>query len=241
MGLTSSALNARDDRGARRYDPNSGAVELYRVLRTCPVMMSSSPPVASKDARFEREALVHLPAVSRYALSLTRNQSEADDVVQDTFLSAYRNWHQYLEGSECRAWLFAICRNEFLRTRRRDARALAQSEADREALGAGALYASVRDSNLSHMFESSEIIEAIESAISELPFAYREVALLVDVHDHTYDSVSRILGVPVGTVRSRLFRARRILQEKLIMHARDAGFGATRPSAESDAAHHRSS
>jgi RNA polymerase sigma-70 factor (ECF subfamily) len=187
---------------------------------------------ASKDARFEREALVYLPEVSRYALSLTRNQSEADDLVQDTFLNAYRAWHQYLDGSECRAWLFTICRHQFLRTRRRDQRALVPDDAVGEALAAAALHASAREANLQEMFERSEVIDAIESAIGELPLAYREVAILVDVHDQSYDTASRVLGVPIGTVRSRLFRARRILQEKLVTYARDAGLGAARGPAD---------
>lgn len=208
-------------------------MELFGGGRSNLVVMSTPPLTAGKDARFEREALVCLPDVARYALSLTRNQSEADDLVQDTFLNAYRAWHQYLDGSECRAWLFTICRNQFLRTRRRDERALAVDDPELEALAAAALHTSVRESNLQHMFERTEVIEAIESAIAELPLPYREVALMVDVHDQTYDTVSQILGVPIGTVRSRLFRARRILQEKLITHARDAGLGAARGTAVS--------
>lgn len=195
--------------------------------------MTAPPPAADKDARFERDALVFLPDVARYALSLTRNPSKADDLVQDTFLNAYRAWHQYVAGSACRAWLFTICRNQFLRTRRRDERALAVDNPELEALAAAALHTSVRESNLQDMFERSEVIEAIEAAIGELPLGYREVALMVDVHDQTYETVSQILGVPIGTVRSRLFRARRILQEKLITHARDAGLGAARGTAAS--------
>lgn len=208
-------------------------MELFVQGRSCLVDMNTPPPDVAKDARFEREALVFLPDVSRYALSLTRNPSEADDLVQDTFLNAYRAWHQYLDGSECRAWLFTICRNQFLRSRRRDERALAVDDPELEALAAAALHTSVRESNLQDMFERSEVIEAIEAAIGELPLAYREVALMVDVHDQTYDTVSQILGVPIGTVRSRLFRARRILQEKLITHARDAGLGSARGTAAS--------
>lgn len=187
--------------------------------------MSQAPPSSASDARFERDALVYLPDVARYALSLTRDQSEADDLVQDTFLSAYRNWHQFLQGSECRAWLFTICRHQFLRTRKREERTVPATDPALEALAAAALHTSARETNLQDMFEHSEVLEAIESAISELPLPYREVALMVDVHDQSYDTCSRVLGVPIGTVRSRLFRARRLLQEKLITHARDVGLG----------------
>lgn len=179
--------------------------------------------ISAQDQRFEREALSCLPDVSRYALSLTREQSEADDLVQETFLRAYTNWHQFNAGSECRAWLFTICRNQFLRTRKRGSRSVRMDDAALESLASSRVFASAHESGLDRLFEQREIREAVEAAIAELPEAYREVALLVDVHDQSYDAVSQVLGVPIGTVRSRLFRARRILQEQLLAHARDAG------------------
>lgn len=185
------------------------------------------PETPTDDARFAAEALCWLPDVTRYAMSLTRDESDADDLVQDTFLAAYRQWHQFVPGSECRAWLFTICRNRFYRLREREERVVATEDADLEALAAAAIHQSARESGLSDVFERKEIREAVQAAIAALPEAYREVALLVDLHDHTYESASRIVGVPVGTVRSRLFRARRLLQETLLTHARDAGFGVT--------------
>lgn len=179
--------------------------------------------IPAKDLRFEREALSCLPDVSRYALSLTRDQSEADDLVQDTFLRAYMIWHQYNAGSECRAWLFTICRHQFLRDRKRSSRSVQVDDAALEALAASALHPSAKEGGLDRLLEQVEVREAVETAIANLPDAYREVALLVDVHDQSYDAVSQVLGVPIGTVRSRLFRARRLLQEQLLAHARDAG------------------
>ena len=185
------------------------------------------PETPTDDARFAAEALCWLPDVTRYAMSLTRDESDADALVQDTFLAAYRQWHQFVPGSECRAWLFTICRNRFYRLREREERVVATEDADLEALAAAAIHQSARESGLSDVFERKEIREAVQAAIAALPEAYREVALLVDLYDHTYESASRIVGVPVGTVRSRLFRARRLLQETLLTHARDAGFGVT--------------
>ena len=185
------------------------------------------PETPTDDARFAAEALCWLPDVTRYARSLARDEADADDLVQDTFLAAYRQWHQFVPGSECRAWLFTICRNRFYRLREREERVVATEDADLEAIAAAAIHQSARQSGLSDAFERVEIREAVQAAIAALPEAYREVALLVDLHDHTYESASRIVGVPVGTVRSRLFRARRLLQETLLTHARDAGFGVT--------------
>ncbi len=178
---------------------------------------------ARDDARFEREALRWLPDVSRYALSLTRDNGEADDLVQDTFLIAYENWNQYVPGSQCRAWLFTICRNHFYRTRNRAERQVAADAPELEALAAAAIHASAKADGLGDAFERAEVMQAIEQAIAELPQPFRDAAILVDLHDHTYDTASAVLGVPIGTVRSRLFRARRLLQEKLLAYARDAG------------------
>jgi RNA polymerase sigma-70 factor (ECF subfamily) len=180
------------------------------------------------DAEFESEALRWLPDVSRFAHSLTRDPADADDLVQDTFLTAYRQWHQYRLGSECRAWLFTICRHRFLRTRQREARFVDTDDPELESLAAARVHAEAKDNGLSDAFERSEIRDAVQAAIAELPMPYREVAILVDLNDFTYETASETMGVPIGTVRSRLFRARRLLQEKLLAHARDAGFNVTR-------------
>lgn len=173
---------------------------------------------------FEREALVFLPEVARFALSLTRDRDEADDLVQDTYLTAYRNWHQFTPGSECRAWLFTICRRRFYRLRERAEREEPLTDADLESVAAAAVRDAARASHLDTLFNRSDLGAAIRRAIDTLSPAFRDVVLLVDVEDHSYEAASGILGVPIGTVRSRLFRARRLLQEQLLNHARDAGF-----------------
>jgi RNA polymerase sigma-70 factor (ECF subfamily) len=190
--------------------------------------MTAEHPVSDRDAAFTREALELLPDVSRYAKSLTRDDSEADDLVQDTFMMAYQAWDQYTPGTECRAWLFTICRRRFLRLRRNAERHVPTEDADLESLAAADLHAHARADGLEHVFERSEMREAVEKAIASLPEAFRDVAVLVDLHDHSYESAAEILGVPLGTVRSRLFRARRILQEQLLAYAQDAGYGVQR-------------
>ena len=183
------------------------------------------------DAEFEAQALRHLPEVARFARSLTGDDSDAEDLVQDTFLTAYRQWHQFEAGTECRAWLFTICRHRFYRVRERTARQTPVEDPELESLAAAATFHSARDAGLSDAFERSEVRAAVLSAMEGLPEPYRDVALLVDLHDHTYDSAAAILEVPVGTVRSRLFRARRLLQEQLLAHAVDAGIVPPPPSA----------
>lgn len=185
--------------------------------------MQSEP---DKDAEFEAEALRHLPEVTRFARSLTRDESDAEDLVQDTFLTAYRQWGQYQRGTECRAWLFTICRHRFYRVRERAERQVATEDPELEALASAAVHMGAQEAGLQGAFERSEVIQAVEQAIAELPDAYREVAALIDLHDQTYDTVAQILGIPVGTVRSRLFRARRLLQERLLAYAVDLGLAA---------------
>ena len=178
---------------------------------------------STDDKRFEAEALRWLPDLARYALSLTRSEPEADDLVQDTFLMAYQQWHQFEEGTDCRAWLFTICRHRFFRSRQRDERQVATEDPELEALAAAAIHTGAKGAGLEDAFGRSSVLEAVEAAIAELPPPFRDVAILVDVEDQTYETAAQILGVPLGTVRSRLFRARRILQEKLLSHAQDAG------------------
>lgn len=185
--------------------------------------MTTADRASTKDERFREEALPHLDAVTGFALSLTRDESAANDLVQETFLSAYRSWDQYAPGTECRAWLFTICRHRWIRTRRRDEREIACEDGDLEALGAAAVHSGAMQSGLGDLFERYDIQRAVSGALDELPATFREVVVLVDIEDQSYEDTAKLLGIPKGTVRSRLFRARRLLQEHLIEHARDMG------------------
>src|SRR5436309_11578615 len=100
----------------------------------------------ARNRMCEVEALPWVEDVHRFALSLTRDESDADDIVQDTFLRAFRSWHTYLPGSDCRRWLFTICRNVFLRSRERARPTVGLEATDVDAFAAGSLYAAaVRD------------------------------------------------------------------------------------------------
>lgn len=189
-------------------------------------------PTDSSPPDFEAECLRWLPDLARYARSLARDDDVADDLVQDTYLIAFKAWHQFIPGSESRGWLFTICRNRFYRVHGREARQVAADTPELETLAASALFASASHQGLGDVFEQEEVVRAVGAAMAALPETYREVALLIDMHDHTYESAARILEIPVGTVRSRLFRARRLLQEQLLTHARDLGFGVARPSSD---------
>jgi len=174
-------------------------------------------------ADFEDTAIPFLSDVMRFALSLTHDVSNAEDLVQDTFLNARRSWHQFIAGSDCKAWLFAICRNRFYRVREQAERQIATEDGDLESLAALRELSQADEAALGARLERNELRNAIRVAMYGLPIAFRDVAMLVDWHDQSYDKAAEILGIPIGTVRSRLFRARRLLQEQLMSHARDAG------------------
>ena len=188
-----------------------------------------------RGRQFRTEALRWLPDVARFALSLTRDESDADDLVQETFLKAYEAWGTYTPGTECRGWLFTICRNAFYRRRHREERQVTCDDPELEALAAAVVHASAREGGYEDLFARFDLSDAIERAIAALPEPFRDVVLLVDVHDQSYEAAADTLRVPIGTVRSRLFRARRLLQEALIDHARDAGLMRPRRNADSAA------
>jgi RNA polymerase sigma-70 factor (ECF subfamily) len=178
------------------------------------------------EVDFRAEALRWLPNVSRYARLLTRNESDADDLTQETFLRAYVNWKTFRPGSDCRKWLFTICRNLFLRGQQRGARVVSVEDTDTDLQATAQLYWEAAESGLTKLFDRIDLGPAIERGLRAIPAEYRAVLILVDVEDCRYADAAATLGVPVGTVRSRLFRGRRLLQQALVDHARDIGLDA---------------
>ena len=165
------------------------------------------------DRLFESAALRWIDDVHRFSLSLTRNPADADDLVQDTYLRAYRSRHTFERGSDARAWLLTICRNAFIRTRQR---ARYRSETDDDI----ALIAEGMDANAARSVEERlltrlDLRPAICEALDQLMEPYRSVAILIHLEDRSYESAATILGVPIGTVRSRLSRARQQLRRML--------------------------
>jgi RNA polymerase sigma-70 factor (ECF subfamily) len=157
----------------------------------------------TRDAQFEAEALSRLDDVARFARSLTRDEADADDLVQETFLRAYRSWDSYMPGTDCRRWLFTICRNAFLRTRERERRMIPVEDPELETLGAVVLAVAADRSGHGDMFTSMDLAPAIRRALDELPEAFRQAVELVDVNDFSYEDAASLLGVPIGTILIR--------------------------------------
>lgn len=172
--------------------------------------------VAERRSRFEREALTHLDALYAFALKLARSRDDAEDLVGDTILRAFERWDQYRLGTNIRAWLFTILYHVFVsRKRRVDAR---EVHAPDDADGWSAFEA-VGEIDPEGRFYDSFLDDEITQAIDALPDEYRTAVVLSDLHELRYAEIAEILGVPEGTVKSRLFRGRRLLQKKLVDYA----------------------
>jgi RNA polymerase sigma-70 factor (ECF subfamily) len=176
---------------------------------------------AERREQFEREALVHLDAMYSFALKLTRERDDAEDLVSDTILRAFDRWEQYQLGTNVRAWLFTILYHTFVsRKRRIDAREV-QLPDDPDGWSA---FEAVGESDPEGRFYDSFIDEEVTGAIDDLPEDYRTAVVLSDIQGLRYAEIAEILGIPEGTVKSRLFRGRRILQKRLVDYAVEMGY-----------------
>lgn len=186
-----------------------------------------APAIAAEG--FAEEALPWLDAVYRFAMRLTRgDQDAAEDLAQDTFLRAHRFWHTYERGTNAKSWLFTICRNTFLHQKelvrsQREKPVSELSDARVEALGVASAFAST-SSDPEQEFFAKLIDDQVVGAIDGLPEEFHEVLVLSDLGDLKYAEIARVLDVPVGTVKSRLFRARKLLQDRLREFAVESGY-----------------
>lgn len=178
--------------------------------------------ITQARSAFDAEILPHLDLLYRAALRYTRDPSRAEDLVQDTMVKAYRSWQQFTPGTSARAWLLAILRNTFINAYRREQREPIPVEPD--LLEAQIARHPGEDRDPEGEFFDRIVDERILQALDRLPAEFREVMLLSDVESMPYAEISQALGIPVGTVKSRLFRARRLMQKDLYEHAVEMGY-----------------
>lgn len=183
----------------------------------------------SKLREFELEALKYIDSLFNVAMRMTRNKDDAEDLVQETYLKMHRFSHTFNEGSNLKAWLFKILRNTFINVFRKKIREpqeihysnnedfylfnrIAANRTDDSLPGKGTI-------GIEEYLE-----EEIKHALDNLPIAFREVVLYSDVEGFSYEEISDIVGCPIGTVKSRLYRARKTLQKLLWNYAKDKGY-----------------
>ena len=195
-----------------------------RVCRLQPAMTRS--PLAARDRRteFEATAVPFMRPLYHTALRLIHKPEDASDIVQETFLRAYRTFDNFVPGTNAKAWLFTILYSVFAnryRKERREPESVPLHEiedrfVDKMREGAGP------DSAARLLDEAPD--EFVESALRDLPESFRSAVLLVDVEELSYDEAAAALGCPIGTLRSRLFRGRKLLFVRLHEHARKTGY-----------------
>jgi RNA polymerase sigma-70 factor (ECF subfamily) len=177
-----------------------------------------------KHEEFERVALVHVHSLYNMALRFTRNPAEAEDLLQDTLVRAFRFFHRYQPGTNAKAWLFKILRNGFINRYRRAQKRPEEVDFSKfEESFESALELRQRPKGPEEELLERSLDEPIEAALRALPEEYRSVLLLAVVEDLSYREIAAALDCPIGTVMSRLHRARKHMKARLMDYARERG------------------
>ena len=178
-----------------------------------------------KEDVFTNETLPHRNALYNYALKISGNSDDAQDLVQETYFKAYRHFDKFQSGTNSKAWMFMILKNSFINDYRKSKRE--PYKLDYEQIQN--FYENVKSdraqqNNLDKEFYNDLLDDELTEAIDQLPTKMREVFLLCDLDGNSYEETAELVGCPVGTVRSRLHRARHMLQETLTDYAKEKGF-----------------
>jgi len=188
-------------------------------------MADKSGSGADRRKRFEDEALPHLDALYMMAIRLVRNPDDANDLLQETVLRAYRFFHQFESGTNCRAWMLTILFNNFRNGYRKSSReqpAASSDEFERKIEGES-LRIDPAGWDPEAILSGQGMEGEVERALAGLPAEFREAILLVDVEELSYQEVSGVLNIPIGTVKSRVSRGRATLREALAEFAKARG------------------
>ena len=192
-----------------------------------PVDVVQAPPEddVQRRARFERDALPLLPSLYSAALRMTRNPTDAEDLVQETFLRAYRGFSGFTEGTNLKAWMYRILTNTFIndyRKKRREPQTILEDELPDwylfDRLGRDGSIASAESTVLDSIPD-----EDVQAALDSLPEGFRMAVWLADVEGFSYKEIAEILDVPIGTVMSRLHRGRKALEKLLWDKVKERG------------------
>lgn len=180
---------------------------------------------SKKQQEFNREIIPHLDVLYNFALRLTTDPNDAEDLVQDTIVKAFRFFSSYENGTNAKAWLFRILKNSFINNYRKTSKRPQQVDYDEVS----SYYESIRaertdTSDLERLMFRELMDDEMSVALSRLPEDFRTVVLLCDVQNYTYEEIANMLDVPIGTIRSRLHRGRNLLKTELIDYAKKRGY-----------------
>ena len=174
---------------------------------------------------FERDAIPHMDSLYHFAFKMTGDSDDANDLVQETYLKAFRFWDKFEKGTNCKAWLFQILKNTYINTYRKQSKE--PDKVDYEEIEN--FYENIKPSSTDSAHLEKDIYDnllddELSEAIQSLPEDFRTVIILCDVEGYTYDEIADFIDCPVGTVRSRLHRARKMLFTKLHKYAKEKGY-----------------
>lgn len=178
-----------------------------------------------KQKIFDEELLPHIESLHTFAYHLAYDDDQAKDLVQETYLKAYRFIDKYQTGTNAKAWLFKILKNAYINEYRKKSKRPQQVDLEDFI----SYHDTSEDSKVQYLDLREEIFETmmgdeVTNAINSLPVDFRTVVLLCDIEGFSYEEISKIIDIPIGTVRSRLFRARNMLKEKLKEYAEGKGY-----------------
>lgn len=180
--------------------------------------------IPERDAEFQHEAVPHMDALYNYALRMTGDPNDADDLLQETYLKAYRFWDKYEKGTNIRAWLFRIMKNSYINLYRKISKEPDTVDYD----DVQNFYQTIRDqstdpNDLQEKLFGNLLGDEVAKALESLPEDFRTVIILCDIEGFTYEEIAEFVECPVGTVRSRIHRGRKLLRDKLYEYAREKG------------------
>lgn len=174
---------------------------------------------------FKNEAMIHIDALYNYALRMTGDPEDANDLVQETYLKAYRFFDSFEKGTNCKAWLFRILKNSYINRYRKESKEPDKVDYDEIKEFYHTVKHSSLDSNdMQEKWFGELLDDEVSRALDSLPEDFREVVQLCDIEGFTYEEIANMVDCPIGTVRSRLHRGRKILREKLLEYARYHGY-----------------
>jgi RNA polymerase sigma factor (sigma-70 family) len=183
------------------------------------------PLTGPQEALLERELLPHTDALYRFAYKLTGDEDDAADLVQETYLKACRYIANFEAGSNAKAWLYRILKNNFINEYRRKKRLPVQVDIEKAISSETRPEPTLVQNNSADRWAKNLISDEVAKAIQQLPVDYRLVVVLCDIEEFSYEEIAQIVDIPVGTVRSRLHRGRNILRDQLMKYALTVGYG----------------
>ena len=189
----------------------------------------SDEQLAQKKKDFETEAMPHINLLHNYAYRMTGNQLDADDLVQETYLRAFRFFHKFEKGTNCKAWLFRIMKNLFINKYRKNQKEPGKVDYNEVENFFDSIKSDrVESTDLQQKLFSNLLDDDMVNALNSLPDDFKTVVILCDLEGLSYEEIAEFVQCPIGTVRSRLHRGRKLLQQKLLQYAKDKGYDVTK-------------